>query len=210
MKVLRLLCVAMALVGSLAFGQTTPPSSLKPSSPPSTTKPVTTAKPVAPAKAAAQAHPVSNEPESTAAIFGDWTLRCSYVENAGQRMKLCEVIQSLTLQGQTNPFLQIAMGRISPKEPTKLTVVVPNNISFPSTVRFSIDDKDPSPIDLAWRRCLPGGCYADAEFKDDQIGRWRQQSEKGQLQFDDGAGRKITLPFSFRGLAQSIDALNKE
>ena len=77
-------------------------------------------------------------------------------------------------------------------------------------MRLSIDDKDASPIDLAWRRCLPSGCYADAGLKDEQIGRWKQQSEKGQLQFEDAAGHKVTLPFSFRGLAQSVDALDKE
>ena len=206
MKLLRSLGYATVFVGSLAFAQTSP----KPFSAPLATKPATTAKPTSAAKTAAQAPPVSNEPESTTANFGDWTLRCSFVENAGQRVRLCEVIQSLTLQGQTSPFLQIALGRVSPKEPTKLTVVVPNNISFPSVVRFSIDDKDTSPIDLAWRRCLPGGCYADADLKDEQIDRWKQQSEKGQLQFEDAAGRKVTLPFSFRGLSQSIDALRAD
>jgi len=210
MKLLRSLGYATVFVGSLAFAQTSPQTNPKPFSAPPATKAATTAKPAATAKTAAQAQPVSNEPESTTANFGDWTLRCSFVENAGQRVRLCEVIQSLTLQGQTNPFLQIALGRVSPKEPTKLTVVLPNNISFPSVVRFSIDDKDTSPIDLAWRRCLPGGCYADADMKDEQIDRWKQQSEKGQLQFEDAAGRKVTLPFSFRGLTQSIDALNKE
>jgi invasion protein IalB len=210
MKLLRCLGYATVFVGSLAFAQTSPQTNPKPFSTPPATKPATTAKPTSAAKTAAQAPPVSNEPESTTANFGDWTLRCSFVENAGQRVRLCEVIQSLTLQGQTNPFLQIALGRVSPKEPTKLTVVLPNNISFPSVVRFSIDDKDTSPIDLAWRRCLPGGCYADSDLKDEQIDRWKQQSEKGQLQFEDAAGRKVTLPFSFRGLTQSIDALNKQ
>jgi invasion protein IalB len=210
MKLLRCLGYATVFVGSLAFAQTNPQTNPKQFLAPPATKAATTAKPAATAKTAAQVQPVSNEPESTTANFGDWTLRCSFVENAGQRVRLCEVIQSLTLQGQTSPFLQIALGRVSPKEPTKLTVVLPNNISFPSVVRFSIDDKDTSPIDLAWRRCLPGGCYADADLKDEQINRWKQQSEKGQLQFEDAAGRKVALPFSFRGLTQSIDALSRE
>ena len=210
MKPLRYLSYATVFVGSFAFAQTGPQINPKPLSAPPVSKPVPTAKPLPTAKTTAQTQPVSNEPESTTASYGDWTLRCSFVENAGQRLRLCEVNQSLTLQGQASPIAQIAIGRISPKEPIKLTVVLPNNIIFPSVVRFSIDDKDSLPIDLSWRRCLPGGCYADADLKDEQISRWKQQSEKGQLQFDDAAGRKVSLPFSFRGFAQSIDALNKE
>lgn len=210
MKPLRYLSYATIFVGSFAFAQTAPQTAPKPFSPPPATKPAAAAKPAATQKTTAPSQPVSNEPETTTASFGDWTLRCSFVENAGQRLRLCEVIQSLTLQGQSSPFAQIAIGRVGPKEPTKLTIVLPNNITLPSLVRFSIDEKDTSPMDLSWRRCLPGGCYADADLKDDMLGRWKLQSEKGQLQFDDAAGRKVTLPFSFRGLAQAVEALSKE
>ena len=75
--------------------------------------------------------------------------------------------------------------------------------------RLAIDDKDTLPADLSWRRCLPGGCFADIEIKDDLLQRWRSQSAQGIIKFKDSAGRDVTLPFSFRGFAQALDALAK-
>jgi hypothetical protein len=40
--------------------------------------------------------------------------------------------------------------------------------------------------------------------------RWRGQTDPGQLTFKDAAGRDQSLPLSFRGLAQALDALAKE
>ena len=153
--------------------------------------------------------PVSSEPESTTANFGDWILHCTRVQGATQRLKLCEVVQSIVVQGQSNPIAQIALGRVAADEPLKVTAVLPNNVSFPSDVSLAINEKDPLAAELSWRRCLPGGCFADADVKEELATHWRSQTEKGTLKFKDGAGRDVVLPFSFRGLAQALDALEK-
>lgn len=46
-------------------------------------------------------------------------------------------------------------------------------------------------------------------MKDDLLQHWRAQTTQGQLRFKDSAGRDVALPFSFRGLAQALDALAK-
>ena len=74
---------------------------------------------------------------------------------------------------------------------------------------MALDDKDARPVDLNWRRCLPGGCFADAEIREDLLQHWRSQSAQGIIKFKDSAGRDIALPFSFRGFAQALDALAK-
>jgi invasion protein IalB len=153
--------------------------------------------------------PVSSDPESTTAIFGDWTLHCVRAQTATKQIKLCEVVQSILVQGQTNPIAQIAFGRVNPDDPLKITAQLPQNLSFPSVVKVSVGEKNPQGADLAWRRCLPGGCFADADVRDDQLSGWRAQNDKGHLEFTDAAGRDIVLPFSFRGLAQALDALAK-
>jgi len=83
----------------------------------------------------------------------------------------------------------------------------------PAEIRFhiklGIDDKNTQPVELTWKRCLRGGCFADADMKDDQIKRWKAQTGNGNLAFKDRAGRDIPLPFSFRGLSQALDALTK-
>lgn len=153
------------------------------------------------------APPPSSEPQVTTASYADWVLRCHRVSETPQSSRVCEVQQSV--QAQQATILQIAFARANPRQPLQLTIVVPANVSFPSTPRVSIDDKDPSPVDLVWRRCVTGGCVADATIDDDKVKRWRAQTERGRVLFKDAAGRDTTIPFSFRGLAQALDALAK-
>lgn len=172
------------------------------------TKPVAAKPATAPSPAPTLA-PVSSEPESTTANFGDWILHCTRVQGATQRLKLCEVVQSIAVQGQSSPIAEIALGRVAAEEALKITAVLPNNVSFPSGVSISIDEKDLLAAELVWRRCLPGGCFADIDVREEQSDRWRSQTDKGRLKFKDGSGRDVVLPFSFRGLAQALDALEK-
>ena len=92
----------------------------------------------------------------------------------------------------------------------RIAVVLPPNIALSSIVHIAADEKDESGIDLTWRRCLPGSCIADANFDPETIKDWRGRSVAGKLTFKDATGRVLTIPFSFRGLAQSLDALAKE
>jgi invasion protein IalB len=165
----------------------------------------------APAKEASKdaPAPVSSDPQTTSATYGDWVLRCSRLADTPQAPRSCEVVQSFQIQGQQGLFAQMAIGRVSAKEPLRITVVMQPNISFPSTIKASVDDKDTQPVELVWKRCTPGGCFADSEFKDETLKRWKAQSANGRLQFKEGTGQEITLPFSFRGLAQALDGLAK-
>ncbi len=156
---------------------------------------------------AVQQPPVSPDPQTTAATFGDWILGCQQVPGPPAARR-CEISQAIQVQG-AGRIAQIVLGRTEAKSPLLMTVVLPNNISFPSVVRLSVDEKDTQPLDLTWQRCLPGGCFANAEMKDDALRRYRAQAERGRVQFKDGGGRDIVLPFSFRGLAQALDALAK-
>jgi invasion protein IalB len=150
---------------------------------------------------------VGAEPEATTATYGDWLLRCQRLTTGGATPQVCDVTQTVQAQGQQSPLLQLSIGQPTPKEPIKLTIYVPVNLSFPSVARLAIDEKDAQPAELIWRRCQPGGCIADLEIKDDLLKRWRAQVGGGVIKIVDSTGREIAIPFSFRGLAQALDAL---
>ena len=161
----------------------------------------------APAAPAASAPPpVSSDPQVTTATFGDWVLRC--VRADSKVPKTCEIVQTLQVQNQ-GTIAQIAFAHLNARDPMHLTIAVPTNVTFPSTLRASVDEKDTQPVDLNWRRCLPGGCIADGDLKDETLKRWRGQADHGQLQFVSGSGQPLVVPFSFRGFAQALDALAK-
>lgn len=161
----------------------------------------------APAPAAPAAPAVPADPQVTTATYGDWVLRCTRTGEGAQAQRLCEIVQTLQAQGQQGIVAQIAFGRLGPKDPLKLTVLLPVNTSFPGSVRMGLDEKDAGAQELGWRRCLPMGCFADAEPKDDMIRRWRAQTSGGVILYRDGTGRDVVLPMSMRGLAQALDNL---
>uniref|UniRef100_A0A9E8CP53 Invasion associated locus B family protein n=1 Tax=Bosea sp. NBC_00436 TaxID=2969620 RepID=A0A9E8CP53_9HYPH len=163
-----------------------------------------------PAAAPAPAAVVSPEPSSTTASFGDWTLRCQRIADAGKTVRICEVAQVLQAQGQQAPIAQVALGRLANGEPVRITAVMPVSVSFPSSVLITMGEKDAKPIELPWRRCLPTGCFAETTPGDDVLKQWRKASEAGRILFRDAAGRDLALPLSARGLDQALDALAKE
>ncbi len=165
------------------------------------------AKPTAPISHADATRPdqIGAEPEATTATYGDWIVRCQRTAAGSGIQQLCDVTQ--TVQAQQNPLLQLTFQPPSPKGPIKLMIVVPVNVSLPSVARIAIDDKDTQSAELTWRRCLPGGCVAELEVKDELLKRWRAQVGGGIVKIVDAAGREIGTPFSFRGLAQALDAL---
>jgi invasion protein IalB len=91
-----------------------------------------------------------------------------------------------------------------------MTVVTPNDVSFPSSVHVAMDEKDAQPTELVWTRCLPVGCFAAGVPTQENLRRWRGSVESGRITFKSAGGQDIAVPFSFRGLAQAIDALAKE
>jgi invasion protein IalB len=159
-----------------------------------------------PKKTDAQA--VDTEPQSTTASFGDWVLRCQRLQ-VSELPRICEVAQTVQVQGQQNPIAELAIGRLKRSDPLRLTVILPVNVTFPSTPRMALDTKDSEAVELTWRRCLPGGCIADAVLKDDLLRKWRASGEAGRLEMKDAAARDISIKLSLRGLAQALDALEK-
>jgi invasion protein IalB len=150
---------------------------------------------------------VSSEPQVTTATYADWILRCQRAGDGPQAQRQCEVAQSI--QDQRVTILQIAFARANAKQPFQLVVILPVNVSFPSAVRVSVNDKDASSVELKWRNCTATGCVAEANITDDILRQWRAQTERGRVQIKDASGGDVTIPFSFRGLAQALDALAK-
>ena len=156
------------------------------------------------------AHPVNAEPSSSIASFGDWALRCQRRGDGAETQRVCEVAQQVRAQDQQNPVAELAIGRLKKADPLRLTVVLPVNVTFSNPPSLSADGKVPELLDLGWRKCLPGGCIADAPMTDDVLRRWKTQAGAGRITWTDAAGRDLAIGLSFRGLTQALDALSKE
>lgn len=106
---------------------------------------------------------------------------------------------------------QVALGRTGKGQPLRMTILVPSSITFGNTPALSTAREGEAPtVELAWRRCQPGGCTADGPVAEDAVRRMRGWTEPARVTFADGSGRIVALPFSSRGLPQALDALAKE
>lgn len=144
-------------------------------------------------------------PSRTTATYEDWTLRCEIQPNNAQ--KTCEIIQ-VSQQSQSSSWT-IAIGRANKSDPYKIIAILPMNLSLQTSPRVSLEDKQP-PVALAFKRCVPGGCFADADLSDDLLRRMRARAEPGRLEYKDAIQRDVGIPVSFKGFAQAVDALAKQ
>ncbi|MFL9824858.1 invasion associated locus B family protein [Rhodoplanes sp. SY1] len=159
------------------------------------------------AQAPTQNSPSSGAPTRTTATYEDWTVRCETPPGAQQ--KTCEVFQAQQQQGQAGPVSQIAIGRAGKTGPHKLVAQIPVNVWLATAPRLLLDDKQ-APIALGFKRCVPGGCFADADIPDDLLRRLKARAEPGRLEYKDAIQRDVGIPVSFKGFSQAIDALAKQ
>lgn len=153
---------------------------------------------------------VDSEPNSTTASFGDWSVRCQRIVDGNDVQRVCEVVQQMRAQDQQSPVAELAIGRVKKGDPLRLTALLPVNVTFPTSPSFSSSGNDSELLDLGWRRCLPGGCFADLVLPDGMLSQWRTQAATGRLSWKDASGRDLVISVSPRGLAQALDAMSKE
>lgn len=149
-------------------------------------------------------------PDQTTASYGDWTLRCNRRIDLTPPRRFCEVALIVQKAGEPNAQGQIAVGRVARNEPLKVTAVLPPNVALKTAPKLTADGKDAPSVELIWTRCISGACFSDATLSEEVVSRLRSRTEPGRIDYRDGADRDASLPVSFRGFAQALDALARE
>jgi invasion protein IalB len=165
---------------------------------------------------------VPTEPVNTTATYGNWVLRCARLaseptatdsKDGRIQQDSCEVVQSVQVQGQAQPVLQLAIGRLPGEKALTITAVLPVNVTIPGRVHVSTDGKpdndEKGGLDLALKRCMPGGCLASAPL-DGKVRTEMSAETQGQLRFIDAGSRMIGVPLSWVGLAEALSALDSK
>jgi invasion protein IalB len=146
--------------------------------------------------------------ERTSATYEDWVLQCETQPGPPPR-KACDIAQVTQMQGSNAPLSRIAVPRPEKGQPTKLTVQVPVNIQLAANLRLQVNDADPG-LTVPFNTCVPGGCFAEFELKDDAMRKFRGTTGTGKLTYKTTNGQPVTIPVSFKGFARALDALAKE
>jgi invasion protein IalB len=164
-----------------------------------------------PASAAPPSATTSSEPDQTTANYGDWALRCVRTGEGAAATRACEVLQALSVKGQQQPLARVAFGSPDKAEALRLTLMIAPAVSLEEVPRLILGAKGTAPaMSLAWRRCLPAGCFADGALTPAVLKQLRQKDEPMEMTLKDATGKPFTLSISTRGLPQALDALAKD
>jgi len=163
-----------------------------------------------PAPQAQQTAPAAADqnPQRTTASYGDWVVRCEMVPGPPPQ-KNCEMDQLAQVQGQSQPISRVLIPLMPKGEPPKLFVQVPINVSFTAPLKITTDAKDAG-ISTPFRRCIPAGCFAEFELKEDLQKKFRAASEPGKILYKNAGDQDVAIPVSFKGFAQAYEALLKQ
>lgn len=149
-------------------------------------------------------------PQRTTATYDDWIVQCDTLAGPPAR-KVCEMTQltQSQVQGRVQPFSRAVVPKPEKDQASILVVQLPVNVTFSVSVKIQSSDSDPG-ISTSFARCIPDGCFASFEMKDDAIRKFRGATSGGKLSFADASGRVISVPISFNGFGKAYDALLKE
>lgn len=145
--------------------------------------------------------------ERTTATYGHWELRCERNKAEAEPVEACEIVQAIQLQGQSQPFAQIAIGRPEPEASLLMVVQLPIGVWLPAGVRIELGENEASQ-EAVLKRCVPSACLADLTL-DEAMTSAMSADPKGQgaIVFATGEGREATLPIYFDGFDRAYRAL---
>src|ERR1700752_4087870 len=111
----------------------------------------------------------AHEPQS--ASYEDCVLQCETQPGPPAR-KVCDIAQMAQMQGRNVPLSRLAVAHPEKGQPVKLTAQVPVNIKLDANIRLQASDADPG-LTSPFNTCVPAGCFAEFELKDDAIRKFR-------------------------------------
>jgi invasion protein IalB len=153
---------------------------------------------------------LGTSPQRTTATYDDWVVQCETAEGTPPH-KRCEMTQTtqLTIQGRRQPFSRAAIVRPAKDRIGILVIQLPVNVSIAANVRIQIADNDTG-ISTPFARCVPSGCFAELELKEETLKKFRAASAAGKISFADAGSRNLSVPLSFNGFGKAYDALLRE
>jgi len=146
-------------------------------------------------------------PQRTAATYDDWTVSC--VTGQGGSKKSCAIMQSQTAQGQASPVSQVTISGATKDSPAKLFIQVPGDVWIPGGVTFLTDGAEPR-LAATFILCASARCIAAAQLADASVTSLRAQKTPGRFVYKTASQTDVSIPVSFKGFNEALDALQKE
>ena len=122
---------------------------------------------------------------------------------------MCGLVQVQRIEGQATLVSQIAIGHNTNAEPLKISFMTRANAWLLTGVKLITGDKLLA-ITATFKWCMSTRCLADTDLSDTDINRLRAQKEPGQIAYKVASQADVSIPVSFSGFGEAMDALQKK
>lgn len=146
--------------------------------------------------------------QRTMAIYGDWTLSCEIASGSGAG-KSCGLVQVQKIKGQSTAISQIGIGRDAKTDPLKISIEISPDAWMPSGVKLIASDNALA-LTALFKWCVSTRCLADGDLSDANIKTLRAQKDPGKLVYKTASQADVSIPVSFNGFTDALDALQKQ
>jgi invasion protein IalB len=190
----RGLATAIALLVSAPVLAQTAPAQQKPAAQP--------ARPAAPAQ---QAQPQQNAGPTIVQVKAEpsqpeWTKVCGKDQNTNT--EICYTTRDF-VSDQGQPVLALAVYDVKGQQPQKVVrFVMPLGLLLQPGLRFAIDQGQPTAG--RYVMCLPNGCFAEAQVKDDFIASLKKGANLN-VSVQNQMGRELTFAVPAAGFGKAFD-----
>jgi len=201
----RGLATAMALLVSAPVLAQTAPAPQKPAATPAAPA---QQKPAAPAPAPAGA-PQQGQAQQTGPMVvqvkaepsqPEWTKVCGKDQNTNT--EICYTTRDF-VSDQGQPVLAMAVYDVKGQQPQKVVrFVMPLGLLLQPGLRFAVDQGQPTPG--RYVMCLPNGCFAEAQVKDDFIAALKKGANLN-VSVQNQVGRELTFAVPAAGFGKAFD-----
>ena len=144
--------------------------------------------------------------QRTMAMYGDWTLSCAIASGTS---KSCGLVQEQKLAGSTSPVSQIGIGRDIKTDVFKISIQISADAWMPTGVKLIAGNNAPA-VNAPFKWCVSTRCLAEADLSDADIKNLRAQKDAGKLVYKTASQADVSLPVSFSGFNEALDALQNE
>jgi invasion protein IalB len=146
--------------------------------------------------------------QRTSAVYEDWTLSCAIVSGANAA-KSCGLVQVQKNSGQGAAVSQIGFGRNTKADPLKMSIEVNANTWISPGVKLFASAGAPA-ITAQFRWCISTRCLADVDLSEADVKNLRGQQERGRILYKDASQVDVSIPVSFKGFSEALNALEQQ
>jgi invasion protein IalB len=139
--------------------------------------------------------------------FQDWTVRCERVQEDGETVRVCEMLQQVTVEETGETIMEVAVGFVPERELPVALFTVPLGVRLQPGLLLTVDENEP--VRIAIEICGPDGCLASMLFDEDMLNQF-MRGAAGTVRIRDARDQSFDLPMSMMGFTAALERLREQ